>query len=63
MNNMDQYMKLYDVFGNDDENTKTNKSSRHPYGARGKKQTVKMGATCPNCRMKKSLTGVCYCNE
>ncbi len=60
MNNMDQYMRLYDIFGQDEEK-KT--SARHPYGARKKKPELKFGATCPNCRTKKSLTGICMCSE
>ncbi|AOZ63629.1 hypothetical protein SEA_WEASELS2_39 [Rhodococcus phage Weasels2] len=56
--NMDQYLHYQDVFGDDEDKPKAKKG--HPYGRKGK-PAPKIGATCPVCREKRSLTGDCYC--
>ena len=61
MNNMNEYMKLYDIFGSVEKVQP--KGERHPYGKRKSKPAVRLGSTCSKCMMKMSLMGKCFCDE
>ncbi len=58
MENYRSMREIQDMFG-----VTTHVSKKPGFAPRKPKAPVKIGATCPVCYTKKSLLGVCFCND